>query len=209
MGIGVRRLALIVRPHVDRHRLALTPLVGLLVGILAVGYAATTGNPTTDVLFSGQSGLGPLLANSASYPLGALLMLLLCKWLAYGLSLSSFRGGPIFPAMFLGAAGGIALSHLPGLPAVAGAAMGIAAMSTVMLKLPMTSVLLATLLLTADGLTVMPLVIVAVVVAYVTAARLEPPPPARRMASPTVPTAADTPPPVEPGQALPTTPSDN
>jgi hypothetical protein len=33
---------------------------------------------------------------------------------------------------------------------VAGAAMGIAAMSTVMLKLPMTSVLLATLLLTAD-----------------------------------------------------------
>jgi len=41
-------------------------------------------------------------------------------------------------------------------------------MSTVMLKLPMTSVLLATLLLTADGLTVMPLVIVAVVVAYVT-----------------------------------------
>jgi hypothetical protein len=41
----------------------------------------------------------------------------------------------------------------------------------------MTSVLLATLLLTADGLTVMPLVIVAVVVAYVTAARLEPAPP--------------------------------
>jgi hypothetical protein len=152
MGIGVRRLALIVRPHVDRHRLALTPLVGLLVGILAVGYAATTGNPTTDVLFSGQSALGPLLANSAGYPLGALLMLLLCKGLAYALSLSSFRGGPIFPAMFLGAAGGIALSHLPGLPAVAGAAMGIAAMSTVMLKLPMTSVLLATLLLTADGL---------------------------------------------------------
>ena len=209
MGIGVRRLALIVRPHVDRHRLALTPLVGLLVGILAVGYAATTGNPTTDVLFSGQSALGPLLANSAGYPLGALLMLLLCKWLAYALSLSSFRGGPIFPAMFLGAAGGIALSHLPGLPSVAGAAMGIAAMSTVMLKLPMTSVLLATLLLTADGLTVMPLVIVAVVVAYVTAARLEPAPPARHMAPPTVPTATGTPPAVEPGQALPTTPSDN
>jgi len=65
MGTGVRRLALIVRPHVDRHRMALTPLVGLAVGILAVAYAATTGNPTTDVLFSGQSALGPLLANSA------------------------------------------------------------------------------------------------------------------------------------------------
>src|SRR4029079_15787911 len=94
----------------------------------------------------------------------------------------------------LGAAGGIALSRLPGLPAVAGAAMGIAAMSTVMLKLPMTSVLLATLLLTADGLTVMLLLIVAVVVAYVTAARLEPAPPPRHTVPPTIPTAADTPP---------------
>jgi len=80
-------------------------------------------------------------------------------------------------------------------------------MSTVMLKLPMTSVLLATLLLTADGLTVMPLVIVAVVVAYVTAARLEPAPPARHIAPSTVPTATGTPPAVEPGKALPPTPS--
>jgi hypothetical protein len=44
------------------------------------------------------------------------------KALAYGVSLGSFRGGPVFPAMFVGAAGGIALSHFggcrwwPGLP---------------------------------------------------------------------------------------------
>jgi hypothetical protein len=44
--------------------------------------------------------------------------------------------------------------------------MGIGAMCTVMLKLPLTSTLLATLLLYSDGLAVMPLVIVAVVVAY-------------------------------------------
>ena len=43
--------------------------------------------------------------------------------------------------MFIGAAGGIALSHLPGLPMIAGAAMGIGAMTAVMLKLPLTSVL--------------------------------------------------------------------
>ena len=212
-GLGGATLGMVLLPGLLASGIGFLVFVGLdsltglgvptlLVGILAVGYAATTGNQTAEVLFSGQSALGPLLANSADYPLGALLMLLACKGLAYALSLSSFRGGPIFPAMFLGAAGGIALSHLPGLPAVAGAAMGIAAMSTVMLKLPMTSVLLATLLLTADGLTVMPLVIVAVVVAYVTAARLEPEPPAR-------PTAAGTPPAVEPGKARPTTPSDN
>ena len=103
-------------------------------------------------------------------------MLLVCKGLAYGLSMSSFRGGPVFPALYIGAAGGIALSHLPGLPMVAGVAMGIGAMSAVMLKLPLTSVMLATLLLFADGLAVMPLVIVAVVVAHVVAARLAPRP---------------------------------
>ena len=67
------------------------------------------------------------------------------------------------------------MSHLPGLPLVAGVAMGIGAMSVVMLTLPLTSVLLASLLLASDAIAVMPRVIVAVVVAYVTAARLAPP----------------------------------
>ncbi|CAM5265774.1 hypothetical protein STENM327S_07722 [Streptomyces tendae] len=78
--------------------------------------------------------------------------------------------------MFVGAAGGIALSHLPGLGVTAGLAMGVGAMSAAMLKLPMTSLLLATLLLGREGLTVMPLVIVAVVVSYVLTLRLIRPP---------------------------------
>jgi hypothetical protein len=49
----------------------------------------------------------------------------------------------------------------------------------VLLRLPLTSVLLATLLLAEDGLAVMPLVIVAVAVAYVASARLTPVPPAQ------------------------------
>jgi hypothetical protein len=128
------------------------------------------------VLFSGQSALGPFVTNSAKYTVGALLLLIACKGLAYGISLSSFRGGPTFPALFLGGVGGVALSHLPGLPLVDGVAMGIGAMSVVMLRLPLTSVLLASLLLASDGLAVMPLVIVAVVVAYVISARLTPKP---------------------------------
>ena len=80
--------------------------------------------------------------------------------------------------MFLGAALGMVLSHLPGLPLVAGAAMGIGAMSVVMLRLPLTSVLLASLLLFSDQVAVMPLVIVAVVVAHVSTARLTLPRPA-------------------------------
>jgi chloride channel protein, CIC family len=176
LGTGIRRLALLLRPHVERRLVLVTPLVGLAIGALAVVYAEVSGHSSSDVLFSGQDALGPLISQSAGYSAGALVLLVACKGLAYGASMSGFRGGPVFPAMFLGAAGGIALSHLPGLPLVAGVAMGIGAMSVVMLRLPLTSVLLATLLLAADALAVMPLVIVAVAVAYVASARLSPAP---------------------------------
>ena len=174
VGTAIHRLGLLLRPHVERRMLLLTPVVGLIIGGLALAYTEGTGQGSSDVLFSGQSQLGPLITHAAGYSVAALLLLLACKGLAYGASLSSFRGGPTFPALYIGAAGGIALSHLPGLPLVPGVAMGIGAMCAVMLRLPLTSVLLATLLLYSDGLAVMPLVIVAVVVAYVASARLVP-----------------------------------
>ncbi len=118
------------------------------------------------MLFSGQSALGPLVAGAAGYSVGALLLLGLCKALAYGISLSAFRGGPVFPAMFLGAVGGILLSHLPGLPLITGVGIGIGAMLSAMLRLPILSVLLTTVFLAGAGVNLLPPVIVAVVVAY-------------------------------------------
>jgi H+/Cl- antiporter ClcA len=176
VGTAIHRLGLFLRPHVERRILLLTPVVGMAIAGLTIAYTEGTGKSYSDVLFSGQSQLGPLISHAASYSVGALLLLMACKGLAYGASLSSFRGGPTFPALYLGAAGGIALSHLPGLPLVPGVAMGIGAMCAVMLRLPLTSVLLTSLLLGSDGLAAMPLVIVAVVVAYVVSARLAPAP---------------------------------
>lgn len=176
LGTGIHRLALGLQRHVNRRRLLWTPLMGLVVAGLAIAYAEGTGRNSSEVLFSGQSALPQLLLQNSSYTAGTLTLLIACKGLAYCVSLSAFRGGPIFPAMFLGAAVGLAVSHLPGLPAISGAAMGIGAMSVALLRLPLTSVLLATLLLGSDGVTVMPLVIVAVVVCHVTASRLTPPP---------------------------------
>jgi H+/Cl- antiporter ClcA len=175
VGAGIRWLGRFLHPYAERWTLVLLPLAGLVIGGLAVLYAEVTGNASTDVLFSGQSALPHLVGHASGYAVGALLLLMVCKGLAYGVSLGNFRGGPVFPAMFIGAAGGIAMSHLPGLPLVAGVAMGIGAMSVVMLTLPLTSVLLASLLLSSDAIVVMPLVIVAVVVAHVTAARIIPP----------------------------------
>jgi H+/Cl- antiporter ClcA len=174
-GSAIRRSALLLRPQVERRMLLLTPAAGLAVAGLAIGYATATGKGSAEVLFSGQDALGPFVAHSAQYAVGALLLLVACKAVAYAVSLSSFRGGPIFPAMFVGAAGAMALSHLPGLPLVPALAVGIGAMSAAMLRLPMTSVLLPALLLAPDALAVTPLVIVAVVVAYVMSERLAPP----------------------------------
>ena len=115
VGTGIRWLGLRVKPAVERRLLVLTPAVGLVVALLAIGYAQATGHPTSDVLYSGENAIGPLITHAADYSVGTLLLLLLCKGLAYSACLGSFRGGPIFPAMFLGAAGGIAMSRLPGL----------------------------------------------------------------------------------------------
>ncbi len=172
LGTAIRRLALALQPIVERRIVVLTPLVGLAVGGLAIAFAKATDRSSSLVLFSGQNDLAPVIHNAASWSVGALTFLIACKALAYGASLSSFRGGPIFPAMFVGAVGGIALSHAPGLPIIAGVGMGIVAMSVAMLGLPLTSVLLASLFLQADALALMPLIIVSVVVAYVTSARL-------------------------------------
>jgi Voltage gated chloride channel len=165
---------------VEPHMLLLTPVVGLAIAGLAIGFGEATDKPATEVLFSGQSALGGLISQASEWSVGALLLLVACKGVAYALSLSAFRGGPVFPAMFVGAAAGIAASHLPGLEVIPAAAMGIGAMCTVMLSLPLTSTMLATLLLGADGLEVMPVVIVAVVVAYVVRARITPEEPQAR-----------------------------
>ena len=116
-GLGGPMLGLVLVPGLVAAGVGSLVFVGL-----AVLYAEASGHGVSDVLFLGQDALGPLMAGSATYSVGALLLLVACKGLAYGASLAAFRGGPVFPAMYLGAAGGIALSQLPGLSLVAGVA---------------------------------------------------------------------------------------
>ncbi|WP_407341606.1 chloride channel protein [Pengzhenrongella phosphoraccumulans] len=173
---ATRALAQAVRPAVHAHRVPVTTLLGLAVAALAIGFAQLTGKGTDQVLFSGQDALPALITQAGTWSIGALAVLVVCKVLAYALSLSAFRGGPIFPSMFIGAALGVLAANLPGLSLVPAVGMGIGAMCVSMLALPFTSVLLATVLLTSDGYAVMPLAIVAVVVAYVVGRWLPPVP---------------------------------
>ena len=174
LGPAILWLSLAVHRYAEKRVMIVLPLAGVAVAALTIIYTQATGKPASDVLFSGQNETGTLVQHAASYSVGALVLLLACKTLAYGVSRGSFRGGPIFPALFIGTAGGVAMSHLPGLPLVAAVAMGIGAMTVAVLKLPLTSVLLASLLVLSDAAKVMPLVIVAVVVAYVADTRIGP-----------------------------------
>jgi chloride channel protein, CIC family len=176
LGRGIRRLGLVLQSKVEPRMLLLLPAAGLAIAGLAAAYGAGSGRGPSQVLFSGQNALGPLITHGASYTVAVLVLLVACKGLAYCVSLSGFRGGPVFPTLLLGAAGGMALSHLPGLPLIPGAAMAMAALFTTVLGLPLTGVLLVTLFLGSAGVAVMPLVIVAIVVAFVVSARLAAPP---------------------------------
>jgi hypothetical protein len=175
VGTTIRRIGLLLLPLVERGRVLVTPLVGLAVGLLAVAFVEGSGKNVSYMLFSGQSALSPFIEHASTFSVGALALLLVTKGLAYGGCLSSFRGGPVFPGLFLGAVGGVLVSHLPGLPMIAGAAMGIGALTTVMLNgMPLTSVLLVEILFPSDAIALAPLAIVAVVTSYVTAAWLAP-----------------------------------
>ena len=167
LGWLIRSLGLWLRPIVHVNRLLVTSALGLLIGLIAMSYQLVSGRSFTDVLFSGEDAMPALVEHAAEASLGVIILLIICKCVAYGLSLSAFRGGPVFPSMFIGAAVGIAASGLPGMDLAPAIGMGIGAMCSAMLRLPLTSTLLAVLLMGADGILVTPQVVVAVAVAFV------------------------------------------
>ena len=176
LGTAVRRCGVALQPRVAARRLVATPVLGAGIAVLAILFEVSTDKDASFVLFSGQDALPKLLDSAASWSTGALILLIVCKGAAYSLSLSGFRGGPVFPGMFIGAALGVLMGDLPGLTLVAGAGVGIGAMTVAMLELPLVSVLLPSLLLASDAVHLMPLIIVGVVTSYVVSAWLRPAP---------------------------------
>jgi H+/Cl- antiporter ClcA len=175
LGIAVAVVAFAVfRIARGTHRLAaprpflILPAVGLAVAGLAIAFSKAADHSVSDALFSGQGSIGSLVANPGAWSLSALALLLAFKGLAYGLSLGSFRGGPVFPAMFLGAAGGMMAAQLPGFDLTPAVAVGIGAAVASVLRLPLSAVVLAVLLTLPAGPGASPLIIVGVVVAYLT-----------------------------------------
>jgi H+/Cl- antiporter ClcA len=129
------------------------------------------------VLFSGQEALGPLVSDAGGWSLSALALLIGFKGIAWTISLGGFRGGPVFPALFLGAAAGLMAAQLPGFSITPAVAVGMGAATVSVLRLPLAALVLAVLLTSEAGPGAAPLVIVGVVVAYLTTQMLSGPPP--------------------------------
>ncbi|MGW7449466.1 chloride channel protein [Kitasatospora sp. NPDC054795] len=147
-------------------------LCAVAVGCCLTAYALLTGRSPEQVALSGQATLGALAADPADWPIGALLALALFKGLGWSIALGSLRGGPIFPALLLGAALGTACAPLPGFGAGPALAVGLAASAAAVTGLPVTSTVLAAALLGSQATDAMPLLIVSTVVAFITAQSL-------------------------------------
>lgn len=159
----------------DRRRdRAQIPLL-LVAGGLAVGLLAQTadwlGANSQDVLFSGQASVPGLVTSDSTK---IVLILFVAKAIAYGVSLGAgFRGGPVFPAIFLA----IALATFacvwfdvsPTLAVAIGTAAGTAAVT----RLLVTASLFATLLVGTAGIDAVPAAVIAASAAWLTMAAVD------------------------------------
>lgn len=175
VGIGVGLVAAAVTLAVRycarwveglRARLGLAGLLaagGLAVGLIAE-LAGLAGADPKDVLFSGQSSIPTLVAEKS---VGIVLLLIVAKFLAYAVSLGcGFRGGPIFPAIFLGVAmaslthAGLGVS--PTLAVAVGTAAGMAAQT----RLLFSSLVFAALLAGSTATATVPAAVLAAATAW-------------------------------------------
>jgi H+/Cl- antiporter ClcA len=173
LTFAVLRLGLLTYAFARRSPFLVLPAAAVAVALLAIAFHEASGRGIEEVLFSGQDALPELATGAEAWSISALLLLLLFKGLAWGLSLGSFRGGPTFPALFIGAAAGVLASHLPGFDLTGAIAVGMGAGAVSVLRLPLSCVVLASLLVSKSGAGAEPLIIVGVVVAYLVTIGLE------------------------------------
>ena len=153
------RLAEWLEPYAKRQPLPAILVGSALIAGMALLSRAITGFGVDVVLFSGQAAMPDLITISS---VGALVVVATAKAIAYSLSMSiGFRGGLVFPAVFLGVAVAAATALIVDSSSVTAlAAAGIAAAVAATIRLPFTAVMLAVLLIAPAGLAVTSIAII-------------------------------------------------
>jgi H+/Cl- antiporter ClcA len=140
--------------------------IGAIVTAAVVGISSTIFDVAPQlILFSGSAGMSSLIEQTS---IVSILVILLGKALAYAMALGGgFRGGPIFPATFLGVAVAVlTVAIFPSDSVSALAAAAIAASAAAMIKLPATSALLGMVLIVGAGPDVAPFAILGAVIGF-------------------------------------------
>ena len=172
MGAAVVTVAIIeigrrTSRFVTKRPFVTYPLAAVVVALLAITFSQVTDQSANVVLFSGQEAMNAVVQQAGTLALGTLGLIILFKGLAWGVSLGGARGGPTFPAIFIGIVAGILASHLPGLNETPAVGVLIGAMAVSVLRLPLSAIVIA-LIVSQAGAAATPLIIVGVAVAYIT-----------------------------------------
>jgi H+/Cl- antiporter ClcA len=141
-----RRASVELAARVSSRRVLVVLLIGgFIVGLAAVVFRAITHDSVDFILFSGENSMGSYVAETSA---GVLAWVILFKGIAYAVSLGAgFRGGPTFPAIALGIAGGVCASIvLPGFDLTPAVVAGVAAGAAAGLRLAFFGALIAVLM---------------------------------------------------------------
>lgn len=139
---------------------------GFVIGVVALVFGELT-------LFSGEHEIYDAVEQAGTLGIGGLGLLLVGKIIASLVSLvCGFRGGRIFPVMFLGGVLGLVVSALfPAIPAPIAVASGMGALGVSVLRIPLFMVIFVAVFTAID---LVPYILVAVVTSYaVTVGRRE------------------------------------
>jgi len=174
VGVLLALLTEVVRRQATRvagpGRVRLGMPLALLGGAVTIGVVALVadglGANSQDVLFSGQASLPSLLGEDSAR---IVLVLLVAKAVAYAVCLGcGFRGGPVFPAIFLGVAVAMLASIAFDISPTLALAVGTAAGMTAMTRLILASLIIAALLVGTAGVEAVPVAALAAVAAWLT-----------------------------------------
>jgi H+/Cl- antiporter ClcA len=147
-----------LRP-LDRSPIRKATLGGIGIGLVAL----VAGEET---LFSGEHELELLLNDAGAKSVATLALIIAGKVVANSLSMATgFRGGKIFPTVFIGGTLGIAIQQaFTSIPLAVAVACGMAGATIVILRLPVFVILFVSFF---SGPLLVPLIVVAAVTAYV------------------------------------------
>lgn len=126
-AIGLAAAAVFPRLH-QSFRLLKNPALYVTLGGVILGILGAIGGPVT--LFKGFTQMGDLVADRADYSAPSLILIVVVKVLALLVSAAAgFRGGRIFPAVFIGVAIGVVTTALiPSVPLAVATAGGVLGM---------------------------------------------------------------------------------